>query len=278
MPVLVTGALTGLGRAVAARLRRAGGEVRVYVDANAHDDAEAYRRAGMKAARGDLADEGRLELALEQAHTLVHAGGDLLDEPEAMLDGLASAVSAAIGAGCRRVVWASHLGADEPGDNPFLQACAEAEQLLADAPMETVVVRRALTYGPRDALTVRLAAGIGGVDGAARHAPLYLDDLAGTLVAADAERNRPGGSHIEVTLAGPAVVTVQELASRLGAPRGGRATFGGAVDLPAHVIDLLSHDRLPGPGALGRSGTPLAEGVARLGVADEDGQASGQHI
>lgn len=268
MPVLVTGAQTGLGRAVVARLRRAGGEIRVYVDEDAHDAAEAYRRSGVKAARGDLADEARLELALEQVHTLVHAGGDLLEEPEVMLDALASASSAAIGAGCRRLVWASHLGADEPGANPFFQACVEAEQLLADAPMETVVIRRALTYGPGDALTARLADGLPGVDVTARHAPLYLDDLAGAIVAADAERGRPGASQVRVTLSGPDVVTVRDLATALGAARGLQASRTPSV-LPAHVVDVLSHDRLPGPGALGRSGTPLAEGVARLHAAEE---------
>lgn len=268
MPVLVTEAPTSLGRAVVARLLRAGGEVRVYVDAEAHDDAEAFRRAGVKVARGKLADEGRLELALEQVHTLVHAGGGLLEDPEVLLDGLASAVSAAIGAGCRRVVWASQLAADSPGDNAYLQACAEGEQLLADAPMETVVIRRALTYGPGDELTAALASGVAGVNGSARHAPLYVDDLAGAVVAADAERGHPGAIHLVVDLAGPEVLTMAEFRAALGAPRGVRAALHRGGDLPTDVVDVLSRDQLPGPGTLGRTGTPVAAGVGRLPGAD----------
>lgn len=266
--MLVTGAEAGAGRAVVARLARAGGEVRAYLDAGAaaEDVARRYRRWGVKVARGVLDDEGRLELALEQVHTVVHTGAGWLDTPSRLLDELASVVSAGLGAGCRRVVWLSHPGAAEPGDDPYLQACAEGELLLAEAPMETVVLRCALAYGPHDPLTALLADGAGEADARARHAPLYLDDLAAAVQAADAERGREGPSALVVELAGPDVVALGTLVEGLA----GAAPGPAPVRAPAHLPRLLSREDLPGPGTLGRTGTPLAEGLARTHAAGGD--------
>lgn len=261
MPVLVTGAEAGLGEVVIARLLRTGGEVRAYLDPDTASETivEGYRRSGLKVAVGAADDEGRLELALAHVHTVVHAGGGLLDDPTTLLDDLASVVSAALGAGCRRLVWASHLGADAQETNAYLRACAEAEALLADAPMETVVVRRALTYGPHDLLTAVLAAGVPGADLQARHAPLYLDDLAAALLAADAERGRSGPDHLVVGMAGPEIVPLQRLIDGLGAILPGAPPAAA----PPHLAEVLSRDLLPDPATLGRTGTSLAQGLTR---------------
>lgn len=261
--MLVTGADAGLGRVVIARLLRTGGEVRAYLDPGTASASvvDGYRRAGLKVARGTVDDEGRLELALASVHTVVHAGGGLLDDPATVLDDLASVISAALGAGCRRLVWASHLGAAADEPNAYLRACAEAETLLADAPMETVVVRRALTYGPSDVVTAALAAGVPGASLQARHAPLYLDDLAAAILAADAERGRAGPDHLMVSMAGPETVPLERLVAGL------RAVLPGAppVAVPPHLPDVLSRDLLPDSTTLGRTGTPLAQGLSRTG-------------
>ncbi|MEX2620073.1 MAG: NAD(P)H-binding protein [Egibacteraceae bacterium] len=265
MPVLVTGAEAGAGRAVVARLVGAGGEVRAYVDREATPAGvvEGYRHWGAKVARGSLDDEGRLELAMEQVHTVVHTGGGFLDSPVGIVDELAGVVSAALGAGCRRLVWLSAIGAQAPGDDPYLAACAEAEALLAEAPVETVVLRRAVTYGPHDPLTALLAAGLPGVDPRAMHAPLYLDDLAAVADAAGVERGAAGARHVIVSLAGPDVVALPRLLEGLVDP-GRTPRVPPPVALPEHLAPLLSRDLLPSATALGRTGTPLAEGLARM--------------
>lgn len=267
MPVLVTGAEAGVGRAVVPRLLRGGGEVRVYLDGQITPDGviAAYRGWGAKVARGVVRDEGRLELALEQVHTVVHTGGGPIEGPATVLDDVASVVSAALGAGCRRVIWPSHLGAEDPRDDPYLCACAEAEALLADCPLETVVVRRALTYGPHDPLTALLAGGVEGAERRARHAPLYLDDLAAVVEAADADRGGGGPRHMVVQIAGPEVMELGRFVDRLGTA--GRHEASLAV--PPHLPGLLSRSQVPDPATLGRSGTPPAEGVARTRSAGE---------
>lgn len=290
--MLVAGAETALGRATVRALRRSGGEVRVYLDAEVAGDADAegFRRLGCKTALGTLDDEGRLELALEQVHTVVHCWGGPLTAPDDELDGLAGVLSAALGAGCRRLVWASHLGADDPAGVAYLQACADAEALLADATLESIVVRRALTYGPGDELTRRLAAAAGAaVRPEARHAPLALADLAAALAQADALDRRATGRGsasaevaggelrsgsaeaaggglagdlaLVVELAGPQVRTLAEVAAALRA-----AGLGGGqpTPLPATTAALYARDLVGGPGAMGRAGMTLEQAAARL--------------
>src|SRR5680860_313890 len=127
-------------------LRRSGGELRVWLDAEVatDDDAAAFRGLGCKVAVGAMDDEGRLEVAFEQVHTVVHVGGDPLQEPETVLDDAASVLSAAISAGCRRLVWPSHIGAGDPRGNAYLEVCAEVEDLAA-----AIVSADAMDRGPR---------------------------------------------------------------------------------------------------------------------------------
>ncbi|CAN5230026.1 hypothetical protein BH20ACT9_BH20ACT9_22450 [soil metagenome] len=275
MPVLVTGAETAAGPPVARELLRAGGEVRVFLPPAA--PAEDLRRAGCKVAVGDLDDESRLELALEQAHTVVHVGRGPLDDPAATLDALAGVVSAAIGAGCRRIVWTSHLGAERPGANAYLRACAEGEALLADAPLETVVVRCALRFGAGDPLTRLLASGeaVTRPDvAAARHAPLFADDLARAVAAVDSARSEAGDGQRVVRLQGPRTLSLGRFAVLLGAPGGLRGAGArlrartGRAGLPAHTVDVLARDTVAGEGctlrAWGLSPTPLEEAARRV--------------
>lgn len=265
MPVLVTGGETGLGRAAARALLRRGGEVRVYLDAEvvSHDDVEAFRRRGCKVAVGTIDDEGRLELALEQVHTVVHCWGGPLTDPNEELDGVAGALSAALGARCRRFVWASHLGADEPAGDAYLEACAEVEALLAEATIETIAVRRALTYGRDDRLTHALAAGAGaGVRPLARHAPVLADDVGAAIAQADAMDRDAARRELSLTLslAGPQVVTFGEMAAGLA----GVLPHAGTGTLPQTTVALYSRDLVGDQDTLGRDGTPLQTGLGRL--------------
>lgn len=248
MPVLVTAAHSAVGRATVAAFLRTGGQVRVWLDPGLApgEAVEELRAMGCKVALGALDDEGRLELALEQVHTVVHTGGGPTEEPDAVLSGVASVLSAALGAGCRRYVWLSWIGADEPGSNPYLQACAEAEALLADAPLETVVLRRALTYAADDELTAVLAGGVPRTLRAARHAPLHADALAAAAVVAD-RRERPSGDlHLVVEVAGARETTLDGFLDDLEVEPAARTLDS----LPAHIIDLLGGDTIGGPGAV----------------------------
>ena len=261
MPVLITGAETSEGRATARRLLRSGGEVRVFVaDGTPDDVAEAFRSQRCKVARGSLDDEGHLETAMEQVHTVVHLAGGPMTAPDDVVDDAATVLSAAIGAGCKRFVWASHVGADRPQGNAYLEACAETESMLVDAPLETVVIRRALTYGPGDVLTRALATGSLPPQAVeSTHQPLYVDDLAMVIAEADRVRGGVGDLGIALTLTGPTEVLLGGFADLLTAPD--RAGFP-VQQLPAPVVDLLSRDLVVDDALVGP--TLIPEGLERL--------------
>lgn len=261
VPILITGAETAEGRATARRMLRGGGEVRVFVDEAAPAEVvDAFRAARCKVARGTLDDEGHLETAAEQVHTIVHLAGGPMTHPDTVLDDAATVLSAAIGAGCRRLIWASHVGAANPQGNAYLEACAETEAMLADAPLETVVVRRALTYGPGDGLTMALAAGaIPPQAVESTHQPLYVDDLAMVVAESDRLRGGVGDLAITVTLTGPTEVLLGGFADLLTAPGRIRAD---APALPPAVVGLLTMDLVVNEALTGP--TDIPEGLERL--------------
>lgn len=249
MPVVVTGVEHALGRAVVVALRRGAADVRAFLDPTAAPGGtvETLRGAGIRTARGTLDDEALLETALHGAHTLVHAAADPMADIESLVDDAASTVSAALSAGVSRLVFVSHLGADAASANPWLAGLAEAESLVADAPLPSVVIRRALTYGLDDGLTHAVAEGAPGADPDALHAPVWIDDLAAAVVAADA-REAVAVPHLEVPLGGPRVASLGELIALLGGqipPNRTTATLPDGSRLPAHVVDLLSRDLVP---------------------------------
>jgi uncharacterized protein YbjT (DUF2867 family) len=258
VPVLITGAETAEGRAAARRLGVSAGEVRVFVDVGDAAAADALRAAGCKVARGSLSDEGHLETAAEQVHTIVHLGGGPMTPPDDAVDDAATVLSAAIGAGCRRLIWASHVGAGDPAGNAYLEACAEVEGMLAEAPLETIVVRRALTYGPGDPLTEALANGA--VPPAAKdstHQPLYVDDLALVIAEADRVRGSVGDLAIMLTLVGPTEVLLGGFADLLTAPE--RST---PAPLSTIVVELLTRDLVVDGVMVGP--TMIPDGLERL--------------
>ena len=258
MPVLITGAETAEGLATARRLRRTG-EVRAFVDVDATTAAETLRSYGCKVAKGSLDDEGHLEAALEQVHTVIHLAGGPMTQPDEVLDGAATVVSAAIGAGCRRMIYASHLGAGDPRGNAYLIACAEVEALLADAPLEAITIRRTLTYGPGDPLTDALAAGRVPPEAAeATHSPLYADDLALVIAEADRVRGDLHDLHVQLTLSGPMEILLASFADLLTSPQ----SLGYGPALPPVVADLLGRDLVTDEGLTGP--TRIPEGLERL--------------
>jgi uncharacterized protein YbjT (DUF2867 family) len=278
MPVLVTGAEERLGHATIERMLRIGGEVRVWLDAEISGDADAHewRARGCKTAIGAADDEGRLEAALEQVHTVAHLAGGPLADPGAATDQLATVVSAALGAGCRRLIWVTDLAvsmADElasPGG--YVSSLAERAGIVAELPMDLVVVRTGLRYGPDDGLTRLLADHADALDAATPHAPVWIDDVAAAVVAADAQRGSGTQVRIEVDLAGPEVVPLAKITRALaGVP----ALREHAPALTPAVRDWLAVPAVADDDALGGDGRTFADGVRVLAQAPDEGVTHG---
>lgn len=221
MPVLVTGAESRLGAGVIEQLRATGGELRAYLDATVatDDDAARLRAEGCKVAVGELDDEGHLEAACEQVHTVAHCWTGPLHDPGEQVEVAATLGSALLGAGVRRLIWVGELVGDDR--NSYLAANAEIHALFTALPLETVTLSTAVRYGDGDAFTARLRAGWlcgTAVDPAAVHAPIHLDDVVRAVVVADRQRGARRELHLQLALLGPHEHTLADFLGQLGAP------------------------------------------------------------
>ena len=235
MPVLVTGATGCIGRALVPALVKTGGQVRVYV----RREAPEYRAMGVKVAMGDADHEGRIESALEQVHTLVHLVGGPLVEGLTTIEWLniettRVALRAAENAGVRRVIFVSHLGANEWSDHLYLVTKARAEEAVRNAPMEHVILRCAPVIGEGSVFSGFIESGV--VRGAHRLAPLAVADVAAAVVAADTREAELRGTW---ELCGPDLLTLDELAHGASPRRGFGRIFSGP---PKALTSLYSRD------------------------------------
>lgn len=198
MPVLVTAAHQPLARRVASRLVEEGGEVRVSADG----EVGMLRAAGVFVASATDDDEGRLEAALAQVHTVVHVGGGIFAEPGRIVVAAETLARAAAGAGVRRLITLSLPGVHAAAPDPIRRAKARAEEVLAAVPCPSVVVRCGLLDTPR----LRDALLTGGLDPElldATVAPLRVDDLVELIVAFDQARSSSPDGHLVVRADGP---------------------------------------------------------------------------
>ncbi len=204
MPVLVTTAERPLARRIVTRLIAEGGEVRAYSDS----DVSSLRAAGAIVARGAPDDEGRLEAALTDVHTVVYLGAGLISADPEDVEGRwgAALVSAARNAGVSRIIALSVPGVASDGDR-LRRAKHATEHALAGVDLPTVVLRCGLVDTPavRDAL---LTAGIGKDGLAATITPVRPDDLVELVAAFDDARSRARTGHLVATANGPVRTTV----------------------------------------------------------------------
>lgn len=242
MPVLVTAAHRPLERHLVARLLDEGGEVRAYADG----DASLLRAAGAFVAVGTVDDEGRLEAALADVHTLVHVGGGLRTaDPRRLVRDAEVVVTAATNASVRRIIALSLPGASESAGDPLRAAKGTVERLLADAPVPTIVIRSSLVDTPalRDLLAT------GGFDDevlATPAAPVRPEDLVQLVVAFDRARSQAEQGHLVVAADGPVTTTLGGYLERVGVARPGRGSLVGRRLVDTGASPWL-RDALMGP-------------------------------
>ena len=199
MPVVVTGADTPLGALVINRLVGGGLDLRATVDSRELVQPLVDRR--VKTAVSDLVDTERFGAVVEGAHTVIHLrGGGAVD----ILAGIDDVLAALPDSGVERIVTLSGFGLEE---HPALAA-------LRGSGLDVVVLRVGVVLAPlsdpaTDVPRVR--------PGSTRIAPLYVDDLADALVAADHLRDLRG--YTEIDAVGTDVTTSAELGAMLGVRR-----------------------------------------------------------
>ncbi len=247
VPVLVTAADLPLSRRLVLRLLDEGGEVRAY----GAGDLSAARAAGAFIATGTVDDEGRLEAALADVHTVVHVGGGVTSaDPWRQVRDVEVLLTAAQGAGVQRIIALSLPGAGTDIEEPLRRAKGEVEQRLADTPIPTIVLRCSLVATPA-ILTMMAAAGLGSASRRTEVAPVRVEDLLEVVVAFDRARSQSSTGHLVVAVDGPERLTIEDLLERSG-PRGlvgaripsieVAAALEGALTGPWWTDDPVIHD------------------------------------
>lgn len=237
MPVLVHAAHRPVGRALALRLVEEGGQVR----ATASSGAGALRANGVFTAVCDADDEGRLEAALTQVHTLVVLLGGLgrAEVGAVRREGLAAA-RAAEGAAVQRVVLVTVAGAAPDAADPLRRAHGDVAAAFADLALPTIEVRTGLLDTP-SARDLLLASGLSEQERARRIAPVPAGRLIELVVAIDRARSRATEGHVVVAADGPTRPTIAELLA--SGPDGARPRLTGrrvpsAADREALIATL----------------------------------------
>ena len=211
MPVLVTAAQHPLARRIATRLLEEGGEVRVTADG----DVSTLRAAGAFVATAASDDEGRLEAALADAHTLVHVGGGIgTPDPARVVADAEVVARAAAGAGIRRLIALSLPGASPAATDPLRRAKGRMEEVFAGLTCPSIVLRCGLVDTPllRDAL---LTAGLPPEVMSTVVRPVRVDDLVELIVAFDRARSSRSEGHLVVAADGPLAMSLVAFVERV---------------------------------------------------------------
>lgn len=241
--MLVTAADQPLARRLVTRLLDEGGEVRAY----AATEVTALRAAGAIVAVGDTDDEGRLEAALADVHTVIHVGGGLLAHDATSLVETAEVVAtAATNAGVRRLICLSLPGADPASSEPLRRAVGQVEARLAAAPPPSIVIRSGLVDTPavRDALaTIGLSESVR----ATAVAPVRLTDLLEVVVAFDRARSQVEHGHLVVAADGPMRMTLGDYLTTVGVGAPGRGSLVGRRMAAPGRHPLLAGALVDGP-------------------------------
>lgn len=259
MPVFVTRGGSSVGRLIVGSVAATGGQVRAFCDPGA--PIGDVRQAGAIVASGSLLDEGHLETAMEQVHTVVHLGVDpLAPSAELVVEQAATVLSAAVGAGIRRLLVLSIAGASSDASDPLRRAAAEVELLARESPFPATAVRASLI----DSAEVRHAMARVPLDGAALDtpvAPVQPPDLAALFAWLDEQRSIDVGFEI-LSADGPTVLPLREHLRGIGITP--MSTVGRMVERlrPGGSGSLLV-DTLSGPWV---SGGGIADGWLRAGI------------
>ncbi len=240
MPVLVHAAHRGVAHTLAVRLVAEGGQVR----ATARDAVGALRAQGVFTAACDPDDEGRIEAALTQVHTVVVLLGGL---GRADVDGVrregAAVARATAGAAVQRAVVVTLAGSGVGAADPLRRAHGEVAALFADLPLPTVEVRTGLVDTPT-ATDLLLGAGLPPEERARPIAPVTVEDLVELIVNIDHARSRAAEGHLVVAADGPLRRSIDEHLALASDGTRGRLT-GRRVPTAAERSALLA--TLDGP-------------------------------
>ena len=191
--ILVTGGTGFIGKALVRRLIEDGRQVRVLIRPSPHSPS-LPKGLNLQVAVCSLSDERGLQAAMVGVDTVYHlVGGEWRGPRASLLDidirGTQQIAKSAVEAGCRRIFYISHIGADRASAYPVLKAKAIAEEHLRRSGVNYTIFRSAIVYGKDDQFTTGIAQLLHSLpftfilpgDGLTLLQPIWIEDLATCL-------------------------------------------------------------------------------------------------
>jgi len=243
---MVTGASGFIGRALVQRLVATDDQIRCAVRSS--ERAEELRALGAKVTVGRLDDADLLAEVLRGIATIVHlVGGPNQPSDDELFStnhrSTLVALDAARAAGVRRFLFVSTPGASPDSKIPFLRAKGFAEEAVAAAGLDHLILRCTHVYGlgglwftaavQGATASPPVVVGDGSQALAPALAPVFADDVVEVLAAADARAEPLLGTY---GLEGPDVISADGLVELLA----------GAGVAPEHVVGEEAAARLTG--------------------------------
>lgn len=191
--ILVTGGTGFVGKAFVQHLIASGKPVRILLRPS-KVSPQLPRGVSVDAAVCSLRDERGLRAAMRGVDTVIHLAGSERRSGRANLTevdvlGTQGLVNAAKQAGIQRILYLSHLAADQASAYPLLRAKGLAENILMRSGLNYTIVRSAVIFGPGDQFTtafsrlLRLLPGFVMIPGEGNTLlqPVWIEDLVNCL-------------------------------------------------------------------------------------------------
>ena len=192
--ILVTGATGFIGRALVRQLFDSGYPVRTLLRPSPYTP-RLPKGVPVEVAVVGLGDVRGLRAALRDVDVIIHLAGAEHQGRNANLlatdiHGTQNLAQAAKGAGVKRFIYLSHIGADRASAFPVQKAKGIAEEHIRKSGVPHTIVRSSIVFGPEDHFTTNFASllrrgpGIFPIpgDGQTRIQPLWVEDLVTCLI------------------------------------------------------------------------------------------------
>lgn len=189
-------------------------------------DITDFRHQGAFVSVGTWDDEGKLEAALTEVHTLVFIPHGLAAPASASHAAARVAARAATQAGVQRVLMVSALGAADSTE-PYRESLHAAEQALSAVPAQTLILRTNLVATPRliDAVLTGDLDAVSDVD----VAPVSMRDIAALVAAYDQARSDRNDGTLVVRCDGATTLPLGVYREQVRAGVGGGGRLGRKV-------------------------------------------------
>ena len=283
--ILVLGGTGFIGRSVCEKLveRSGGGGGRIKVPTRRPMRAgDLWALPTVEVIHADIHDDAQLTRLVARCDAVINLVGILhgseAEFQRAHVDLPTRLARACKGAGVRRIVHVSAIGADSAAPSKYLRSKAGGEAALRQSGVELTLLRPSVVFGERDRfinLFARLQRvfpimPLAGAD--ARFQPVWVEDLAAAIART---LDTPGAAGQLYEVAGPTVYTLRELVQMAGAWSGHSRKVIALPDALARVQAAL-FEMLPGRPLISRdnldsmkvpnvaSGT--APGLTALGI------------